>query len=560
MDDRGTQAGSNGGTEPSFRWPADAAAAGIKPEDEALQDLAEWCNVGLEFARGFRGQEKQLDEVVAVCEEIDTRVKGQLGIPETTSLTLPDEKIMKGLLRDMGVDLPLTDDIIGVAADTFKECVTALGDRNDRKQLEEMGIVVIKLNGVLLEPDGTRRNMPNGKSTEPFNELKTMPRLEMILSMLQSNKIYTDDIIVGEGDVDPDQMRHLPYYLVEIPRLNRQILICDEVDEQTFVIDGIMNRKTLLKLKKSELQEKYSDRVMPVPCRNKEQYVSDVSLALFFEFSDLETKNPVRPKVKIIDQELIRDEMLKQFPTSKDFFDATFGNARREISILGKKMTAIMGIFGIEGTDNVAVGRLAQKIYGTDDEYVQRYMRTIEMGADKDKWRTAIKNKCPKMSDFIAMGYQDRLDFEIDGKRIYGLVTIFFGAQEVPLSEINLYKLALEVYGSDDPETREKVEMYVKNEEKRLELGTDKSKWSAEMKKLFPTLEDFIEKNRTFRDRLRIEIAGMKITHILRIFDIEEEKSGNFRFYKLAKAIYGSEENPELQAELDRYMTNEENS
>ncbi|MCX6733467.1 MAG: hypothetical protein NTX63_01510 [Candidatus Peregrinibacteria bacterium] len=523
-----------------------------------LAELEEWGKLGMQFARDFRGQEQQLNDVVAACTEVDATVKRQLGIPEDSPLVLTREREMKATLRANGIDLPLTDDILEVASQTFRQCLTALGDTNNKRALEKMGITVISLKGVILQPDRAKKNEPNGNSSRPFNEFKTIPRLSKVLSLLQGERIFMDDIIVAQGEVHPGQMRHLSYYLVEIPRLNRQMLICDEVGEQTFVINGIMNRQALLQLTKTELQEKFANMVLPVPYHSENQYLSDISMALFYDMNNLDVKNPIGAKVKVFDQELLRDEILTQYPTSTAFFEAVLGNARRDVDILGKKMTAIMGRFGISGTDNKACVILSQKIYGADDSEVQKHMASIENGEDKEKWRASVKKVYPKMADFIALDSVGRNAMSINEMKMPGLMSIFFeGVGYDRRTKLNLYQLALEIYGNDDPETKAKVEAYIKKEESFMELAKDKNKLIGEIKKQFPTIEQFVEKCASYLDRLKIEIDGKKMHTIARIFGVKDI-SIKVGLYQLAKAVYGSEENPELQEEMNTYIKNEE--
>lgn len=528
----------------------------LSPQE--LAELEEWSRLGVQVARDFRGQEQQLNEVVAVCGEVDALVKQQLGIPEITPLALTREKEMKAALQARGIHIPLTDDILDVAAQTFQQCLGTLGDVNDTKTLEQMGITVVELKGVILQPDRANALQANGNSTRPFNELKIIPRLSKVIALLRGENIYTDDIIVAKGEVHPGQMRHLSYYLVEIPRLNRQMLICDEAGEQTFVINGIMNRQTLLQLTKSELQAKFADIVLPVPYRSEAQYLSDVSMALFHDMHDLDTKNPVGKKVKVFDQELMRDEILKQFPTAEKFFEAMYGSKRRDIDILGKKLTAVMSTFGISGIDNRECVMLGQKLYGADDSEVQKHMATVENGEDKEKWRVSIKKVYPRMSDLIVLDSTGRNSIHIKGKKMPGIMSVFFeGVGYDRRTKYNLYQLALEVYGNEDPETRAKVEAYIKQEEEFMELVKDKNKLIAEIKKRFPTIEIFIEECTPYLERLKIEIDGKKMNTLARVFGVKD-MSIKVGLYRFAKAVYGSEENPELQAKMDAYIKNEE--
>lgn len=531
------------------------SSQGLNPQH--LAELEEWGKLGMQVARDFRGQEQQLNEVIAVCGEVDTIVKRQLGIHETTPLALTREREMKAVLRANGIVLPLTDDILEVASRTFRQCLMALGDTNDKRALEKMGITVISLKGVILQPDRAKDIAPNGKSSRPFNELKTIPRLSKVLSLLQGERIFMDDIIVAQGEVHPGQMRHLSYYLVEIPRLNRQILICDEVGEQTFVINGIMNRQMLLQITKSELQEKFADMVLPVPYHSESLYLSDISIALFHDMHNLDVKNPIGTKVKVFDQELLRDEILTQYPTSTAFFEAILGIGKRGIDILGKKLTAIMTIFGIYGVYKPEIVKLAQKIYGTDDKEVQKHMANIENGENEEKWRVSIKKIYPTMADFIALDFEGRKSMSVDGKKMPGLMSVFFEGAGFERTKTNLYRLALAVYGDEDPETRKKVEAFVKKEEGFMELVKDKGRLVAEMKRQFPTLEIFIEKNTPYLERLKITIDGKKMHTIAHIFGVEDITT-KVGLYQFAKAIYGLEENPELQEKMETYSKNEE--
>ena len=80
-------------------------------------------------------------------------------------------------------------------------------------------------------------------------------------------------------------MRQLSYALIEIPRLNKQILVCDQIGEATFVVDGIFSRETLLSLSKEKLQQQYPDKVRRIIYNNIKQWMEELLAAVFYEWA-----------------------------------------------------------------------------------------------------------------------------------------------------------------------------------------------------------------------------------------------------------------------------------
>ena len=120
-------------------------------------------------------------------------------------------------------------------------------------ELKNSGAVVIDAEHVYLPPDHGRLN--NATSDTPRNyEVKTEPRLAWALAALKTLGIYGDDLIVRVGRVDKDMMREHPYIVLEIPRINKQIILCEQVGNRTFVAHEILDPQHFEKLKKSLLR------------------------------------------------------------------------------------------------------------------------------------------------------------------------------------------------------------------------------------------------------------------------------------------------------------------
>lgn len=117
---------------------------------------------------------------------------------------------------------------------------------------------------------------------------RTEPRLVNFIAWLNENRIYTDDIMILEGAVAPDMMRKSPYCIVQIPRLDREVAICDEVGEATFVGTGLRGAYFWATCHKPELLQ--SDGISRII--HNEKFVDNLQAALFKD-------NVIQAKVKL---------------------------------------------------------------------------------------------------------------------------------------------------------------------------------------------------------------------------------------------------------------------
>ena len=93
----------------------------------------------------------------------------------------------------------------------------------------------------ILPPDELEQPSPADEGAE-FREKRTVPRLKTLLFILTNefdvdldNK---DDIDTVKGTNDPTMMRGESYYAVDIPKLERQVFINDEIGNATIILDS----------------------------------------------------------------------------------------------------------------------------------------------------------------------------------------------------------------------------------------------------------------------------------------------------------------------------------
>jgi len=133
-----------------------------------------------------------------------------------------------------------------------------------------------------------------------FIKRETSPKLETILFLLQ--EIYeldinnSEEIKVNKGSVAKGMMRTEPYYLVELPTLDRSILVCNEIGNITYVMDNTlleeqgMGAELLVDMDKSQIDELIKiNQGLGVRITHTAKYLPKIELALV-SITDFSTK------------------------------------------------------------------------------------------------------------------------------------------------------------------------------------------------------------------------------------------------------------------------------
>lgn len=134
-------------------------------------------------------------------------------------------------LSQCGLDpntIETTLDRISFVADEIRELDTLLED------------VTIHVDTVITPPDS--RNVNILSSDGSFQEKHTISRFKTVTFLLH-NRFGVDlkdseQITITAGALRGDMMRNKGYKMLQLPELNRTILVCDEEDNATFVFDS----------------------------------------------------------------------------------------------------------------------------------------------------------------------------------------------------------------------------------------------------------------------------------------------------------------------------------
>ena len=148
-------------------------------------------------------------------------------------------------------DNTLTDTFWETAGQPF--LAADAGYEDTLEYLRSMGADVIDTENSFIETsDGV---IAEGQSDpkQPYI-VKTHPRLTMVVQLMQKMGIQPNELRIYTGIADPEKVRKLPYIIVEIQTLNKQIAVCDQVGEITFVSNQIESEEFWRNITKPELK------------------------------------------------------------------------------------------------------------------------------------------------------------------------------------------------------------------------------------------------------------------------------------------------------------------
>ncbi|MFA7685271.1 MAG: hypothetical protein WCX95_00540 [Candidatus Gracilibacteria bacterium] len=138
---------------------------------------------------------------------------------------------------------------------------------------------MVLVDEVILDPKGKLVFITSGERA--FIGPVFQDRVSQFISAVQGEGLYLEDIQMFKGVVGERMRRKRSYVVFEIPKLNKQVLVNDQVGEGTFVVNGIVDRRVLFVNNKDELKAKLGNRVRMIPYRNREQWERDVMDFLF---------------------------------------------------------------------------------------------------------------------------------------------------------------------------------------------------------------------------------------------------------------------------------------
>ncbi len=239
-------------------------------------------------------------------------------------------KVAKVAFPEHPIDMPENiDGFLDIVSGFYKRLSSKTTDNSDIWDvIKNGGGIVHDSDKVFVKTDGG--NLQDAKSSKPSSyEVRTEPRLALLMAHLRNDgvngtPIYMDDLAITKGKVSKDMMREHPYNIVQIPRINMEIAVCEQIGETTFVKQGCIEEDFWDYLKKDELKARAD--VLDVTRRSDRQWWGEISSFLEGnakpEAKKVNVKSWVKKKPNL-DRELIKESLLAHYLATGEPLNST---------------------------------------------------------------------------------------------------------------------------------------------------------------------------------------------------------------------------------------------
>jgi len=263
--------------------------------------LAEDYIHSLTLAAQYDGREDSYETLAALLITIEKRLidvfLGKINsVLEGTLTSLSESDELTWTKSNLPQDIQKTyEELEGIsigtillhASNTFSRRYRNVTEGTVDEALETSGIFQVRLKEVHLIPNEESRPMRSLDGKGEWKEQQFLNRIFPLITFLQQHEIYTDDLLLWRGVTMPGQMRRIPYILLEIPRIHKQILVCNLVGEATFVMKSLFAPKYFSEHTKESLIDNNPGEVVRIEHRNDQQWLSEIATALFDEWNDV---------------------------------------------------------------------------------------------------------------------------------------------------------------------------------------------------------------------------------------------------------------------------------
>ncbi len=467
----------------------------------------------LKACNHYHGKEEEYEEMMKNLIRLEQWLKNVFGLKKGEDLTEEAEDMVISKWLKKGVERRKIGDLLQLSQDRLDRY---LDNSLNRQSKHKSDLLMVDVDGVILPP-GNKRLVPNGKGGK-IEEARFQERVKELLLALEDSGIFMDDVVLVEGKVRKDMMRKESYVIIEIPKLNREVMVCRQVGEATFVIYGILGRKTLMSKNKEELRAEYGARVNKIIYRDPEQWKHEV-IDLLLKEVDINALQ----KIDVRKQEDLRKEILIKILTPEEWAGIKT-KEKRAFKVAEMKLNAIARKFGVKGSpiDYHSIHlELGRKIYGEEHECLQYEEKT---DLDKEELAQRIREEIPEPEVWAEMKARKKREFKVAGMGLVAIATKF-DIKGNPIDNHNIHlELGRKIYG----EEHECLQVFSpEGLTQRIREEIPEPEVWAGMK---------------HKKKLSFKVAGMKLNAIARKFGVKGNPISNHSIHlELGRKIYGEE-------------------
>ena len=293
---------------------------------EEKSQIKNWLSESFQAAQEFDGSEVSEERLFYPLSLFDDFVRAHAD--DETEPSELERKVSDVAFPDHPVNMPLTvDGFLDTASEFYDRLTDTKADTDVYALIESAGGIVQQSEQVFVKTDERQLNTATSDASQSY-EVKTEPRLAMLIAHLRNDgvngqSVYMDDLVITQGQVDDAMMREHPYNIVQIPRLDMEIAVCDQIGETTFVKKGITSTELWNYLSKDQLKAR--EDIIHVDRHNDKQWWNEISSFLSGNAEpkkrkvNVESWSTKKPK---LDRDLVKITLLAHWQATGDWLSA----------------------------------------------------------------------------------------------------------------------------------------------------------------------------------------------------------------------------------------------
>ncbi len=260
---------------------------------EEKKQVQGWLLQSFEAASTFDGSEASEDKLYHPLSLFEDFVRAHNDGSLSEELEL---SVSQNTFPTHPVEMPETvDGFLDIATEFYERLKNTSPEFDVFEMIQNAGGIVTESDKVFVHTDDGKLQRGHVDNTQSY-EIKTEPRLAILIEHLRNDgvngqSIYMDDLVITQGKVSDEMMREHPYNIVQIPRINMEIAVCDQIGETTYVKKGTIGAEFWDHLSKDQLKE--HEDVTNVDRHNDQQWWGEISSFLSGN------AEPTKRKVKV---------------------------------------------------------------------------------------------------------------------------------------------------------------------------------------------------------------------------------------------------------------------
>lgn len=422
-----------------------------------------------------------------------------------------------------------------------------------------VGVSKVEVDQVLIPPDDAPT--PEEGDGSGWQVPRYQPRLETLIRELNRREIRTDELIVAGGKNNGDQMRKLSYAVVEIPRIWKEVTVCNQVGEASRVSNAPLGIDAYTRMTKSQLDtfpNPQSPMVIRVVCNDVHEWAVEVLGILLTEGEkdltsrrrlDVKRVQEIRERIKeqmnVEEWLSFTDEQLQALLIQDDTFEDIFVDLGLDqdvtdaISMQRRKLMIASAVFG-RANPFVNTGFQNLEIFESQ-ELQKKIANELKLAEEKKlqdqrveteiNWKKTILKLFPTPEEWFAWMNHER-GIVPDGEPVEtgdGFIEALDGISEKigfkngfpgHIKRVELISILSEIYGDDHPELENLTASIRESKKEAQGWGNDLEQWKIAIRREMGDVDTWIENSQSIEYIYDFQVGGESLRQLIRRFKI----------------------------------------